>query len=224
MTIFAGYRDEATSPADVYVLNLAPLASDTETLTVTVANVAPVITSLSTDPELVLRNRTFALELIFSDPGTLDVHQITIDWDDGNPLQVVTVPVGDRTVGVSHSYVTAGEYSVTVSLYDDDAGSAADDIIIITATPEWQNPASRWDINDDGAIAPLDVLILINYVNTHPDAPALPMPRPDGAPYYDVTGDDSATPEDALWVIHEINYRLSGGGGEGEDDLPFAAR
>ncbi|HPM84438.1 MAG TPA: PKD domain-containing protein, partial [Candidatus Anammoximicrobium sp.] len=41
MTIFAGWRNESTSPTDVWVLDLAPLASDTETFTVTVENVPP---------------------------------------------------------------------------------------------------------------------------------------------------------------------------------------
>ena len=58
-------------------------------------------------------------------------------------------------------------------------------VISIVETPasDWQNPILRWDVNNDGAVSPIDALLLINYINaqTGNPPPPLPVPRPVGA-------------------------------------------
>jgi hypothetical protein len=82
---------------------------------------------------------------------------------------------------------------VTVVINIDDAPPA-----------EWQNPVNRYDVNNDGAVSPIDVLLVINYINSTSD-PVLPDVRPIGAPFLDVNGDGNATPEDVLLVINRLN-------------------
>jgi len=87
---------------------------------------------------------------------------------------------------------------------------------VIVEGPEWQNPVNRWDVDGDGNVAPLDVLTLINDINTHgsrslPTRPSGPVP-----PFFDVDGDGSLTPSDVLTVINYINSRVAGSAGEGE--------
>jgi hypothetical protein len=86
----------------------------------------------------------------------------------------------------------------------------------------WCNPAQAEDVNGDGMVSPIDVLILINRLNASGGG-SLPVPPPVGIyppMYWDVDGDDKLTPSDALAVINFIN-RLSPAGiaapvGEGE--------
>ncbi|MCY2990858.1 MAG: Ig-like domain-containing protein, partial [Planctomycetota bacterium] len=87
----------------------------------------------------------------------------------------------------------------------------------------WCNPMQAEDVNGDGRVSPLDVLIIINHINAVGAGP-LPMPPPNlkGPPLYlDVNGDDSATAIDVLMVINLLNQRASeANAGEGESASP----
>jgi hypothetical protein len=71
----------------------------------------------------------------------------------------------------------------------------------------WQNPRNPLDVNDDGMVVPLDVLLLINDINARnarplaipPVAPLLPPP------YLDVNGDGAIAALDVLIVINYLN-------------------
>lgn len=89
----------------------------------------------------------------------------------------------------------------------------------------WQNPWHWADVDGDGQIAPVDVLILINDINANGTRP-LPTPPPPGAPprFLDPSGDGGIAPDDVLQVINDINANgtrlvpndLPEGGGGGE--------
>ena len=89
-------------------------AADTASATVTVANAAPVITSLVTPAAPVALGNPVTVALTFTDPGSADTHTISVNWGDG-----VT------TAGLSHAYVAAGLYTVTATVRDDDGGEAS---------------------------------------------------------------------------------------------------
>ena len=67
---------------------------DTSFTTVTVGNVAPIVTPVA---DVVSVDEGFELVLspiaTFTDPGALDTHTATIDWDDGNIDQVLLAEV-----------------------------------------------------------------------------------------------------------------------------------
>jgi ELWxxDGT repeat protein len=87
--------------------------------------------------------------------------------------------------------------------------------IMTLAVAPWQNTDNRFDVSGEGQVSPLDVLILINYINAHAGQATLP-PRPTGhSPFYDATGDNAATPLDVLTVINYINS-LGGPAGEAQ--------
>ena len=78
----------------------------------------------------------------------------------------------------------------------------------------FQNPSNRHDVNADGFVSPIDVLIIVNLLNSRgPSIPVADLPGPPD--YVDVNGDNNVDPRDALAIINFIN---SGGtsGGEGE--------
>ena len=85
---------------------------------------------------------------------------------------------------------------------------------------DWRNPVDSLDVDSDGFIAPLDVLVVINYINSA-EPKSLPPQRDPAKPFFDTDGDQAVTPLDVLRVINELN---SEGGGkrnltEGTDRL-----
>ena len=94
--------------------------------------------------------------------------------------------------------------------------------------PTHQNPIQGLDVDADGLVSPIDVLLIVNYINFNgPSTPVAGLPAP--PPYRDVNGDNRIDPLDVLAVINFINARGNGGSGEGEmvgilEELPsFAA-
>jgi hypothetical protein len=88
-----------------------------------------------------------------------------------------------------------------------------------TAVSSWQNPRNRYDVDDNGMVAGLDVLLIINRLL--PPGQIGPLPAvPVVPPYIDVSGNGSLEPLDALQVINFLNtpgglatFAASGGGG-----------
>ncbi len=85
----------------------------------------------------------------------------------------------------------------------------------------WHNFTTPWDVDGVGGVKAADVLVLINYINSHPSQPSVPAWPASPPPYYDVAGGPSGqgdlliTPLDVLAVINYINSHLAGAG-EGE--------
>jgi hypothetical protein len=101
--------------------------TDTGSTSATIANVAPELESLSATS--VDENGVVHLTGAYSDVGTLDTHELTIDWGEGDPE---TVTVSGGTFAVTHQYLdddptaTASDvYTIGVTLTDDDTGTDA---------------------------------------------------------------------------------------------------
>ncbi|MCR9294800.1 MAG: dockerin type I domain-containing protein [bacterium] len=78
----------------------------------------------------------------------------------------------------------------------------------------WQNTRASTDVNDDGAITALDVLLVINAFNQAGPSGRLPTTPQSAAGWFgfvDPSGDGYVSALDALLVVNELNSR-----GEGE--------
>jgi PKD repeat protein len=108
--------------------------SGPDTAVAVVRNVAPTITNI--DPVAMIdENQLATLELDFADPGTLDTHEVIIDWGDGSPTQTLTVAAGARTFTTTHQYLddnAADQYTITVRVRDDDGGVSAPQTALVT--------------------------------------------------------------------------------------------
>jgi PKD repeat protein len=91
----------------------APGLVDTETFTITVNNVPPVLTV--TGPGVVDEDSLYTLSLAATDVGTDTLTKWTINWGDG----LVETEAGDVTAA-SHVYTQSGQYQVSVSATDED--------------------------------------------------------------------------------------------------------
>jgi PKD repeat protein len=111
-----------------------------EEFSVTIMNVVPTVDAGS-DQEVNEGDTVFLEPATFNDLGTSDTHTAMIDWGDGTVESglVTETPFGppgssegnDGTIAGSHIYNDNGIYLVTVTVYDDDGGTA-DNTLIIT--------------------------------------------------------------------------------------------
>ena len=95
------------------------------TAAVTVANVAPMITAFtdgSSAANKVPAGQPVGFNLVFTDPGSLDTHNVIIGWGDGSQAQTIPEPAGLLNVTLDHPYAKAGTYYVTVQVVDKDGG------------------------------------------------------------------------------------------------------
>ena len=111
-----------------------------DTLTVTVQNVAPVVDA-GVDQTASEGAVVHLAPATFHDSGTLDTHTATIDWGDGSAVAAGVVtesPFGppgstsgqNGTVSGTHVYADNGAYTVTVTVTDDEGASTSNTLVV----------------------------------------------------------------------------------------------
>ncbi|TPW18146.1 MAG: Uncharacterized protein FD129_83, partial [bacterium] len=95
--------------------------TSSRSFTATIANVAPTLAALVN--QNAAEGSIVSLQgAQFSDPGFLDSHTATVNWGDGT-TQVAAI--SSKTISAEHTYGDDGAYTVTVTVADDDGGTAA---------------------------------------------------------------------------------------------------
>lgn len=113
--------DDGTEHLHLVVTNRQGISASDQAQ-VTTRNVAPAVQSVETRAAA---DRSVSLAGALTDPGLADTHTAQLDWGDG-----VTEPAtvdqgsGSATAGGAHRYAEPGEYEVTLTLRDDDGGTA----------------------------------------------------------------------------------------------------
>ncbi|XUX00031.1 MAG: InlB B-repeat-containing protein [Dehalogenimonas sp.] len=103
--------------------------SDSETITVTVNNVAPAVDAGAATASI-NENTTFTRSGSFTDPGD-DAWTATVDYGDGGGAVVLTLT--GKTFSLSHTYADNGVYTVTVTVTETDPEAAfGSDTITVT--------------------------------------------------------------------------------------------
>lgn len=122
--------DPTATSSDSYLIRVGIINDDLgrnrATTEVLVNNVEPIL-NVAADQEVdegALLDLTGGRLGAFIDLGTRDTHTATVDWGDGSPVEAVVVNQGNGsgTLDGSHVYADNGEYTVTVTLRDDDLG------------------------------------------------------------------------------------------------------
>ena len=126
--------DPSGTPADIYTITVTVsdgLASDQDTLNLTVNNLPPVLSGVSGDFDDI--NSTLTLSGLISDASALDSFTLQVDWGDGSD-STYTYAAGTSSFSETHLYQdldpTGGIYLVSLILTDDDTGSDSSSLIV----------------------------------------------------------------------------------------------
>jgi hypothetical protein len=132
------------------------------------------------------------------------------------PTQGSATALPDGRILFTHS-VASSATNVVLQYEVQDINQMVSNVGTVTVSfySAFQNQADTLDVNADQTISPLDVLSIVDYINSHPGGSQLPLNSPDVAPFVDVDGDGFATPLDVLRVVNRLN-QVPGGSGEGE--------
>ncbi len=139
------------------------------------------------------------LQIVASEPGQLIV-----------PATVL-IPTGSMSIAFPvravDDFIPQGRRTVRISATGSGVIATAVDIVITDNDPAyWTNPINPFDVNGSGGPDPLDVLIIINELNSK-GVRALNPNFDRGLPFVDVNRNGSIDPLDVLAVINEINRK-----------------
>jgi hypothetical protein len=222
-----------TSDSFVVIVNAPPTAQDDQATTSMHLPVAIQVTGNDTDPDGVIDQRTVQ---IVSGSGPAN-GTVTVDPTTG----VVTYTPNLSYWNRNHPRENDRPLDTFRYTVRDDGGALSNEATVsltVNWRPLYQNPGLPEDVNGDGFVSPIDVLILINYLNSKgpsedpgpsrelpdvlwPDNPSYPPP-PAGQ-YYDVLGNGLVMPQDVLRVINYLNGVTGSPGAEGEASVAGAA-
>jgi PKD repeat protein len=88
----------------------------------TLHNVAPVVTAFTVMPATILDHQSATATGTFVDPSKGDTYTLALDWGDGSAKTLMTLRANVRQFTASHPYLVAGNFTVTVTVTDDDGG------------------------------------------------------------------------------------------------------
>ncbi len=156
----------------VYTLTVTVTDDDggagSDTATVTVNNVAPVVEA-GPDQSATIGETVALAPATFTDAGVQDTHTATINWGDGSSgVGGVSEAGGSGSVAGSHSYAGEGTYTVTVTVTDDDDGSGIDTFQVQIAAIPNQPPVA--DANGPYVVDEGDSVVLSGLGSSDPDA------------------------------------------------------
>jgi len=117
------YADNGTYTVTVTVTD-ADNASDSDTFLVAVANLPPTCGPITAPLSPVQVGTLVTASAPFTDPGILDTHTASMNWDDGTTsAATVSEAGGSGTATATHTYTVPGVYTLTLTVTDKDTGS-----------------------------------------------------------------------------------------------------
>jgi cysteine-rich repeat protein len=116
----------------------------TDTLTVTVNNVAPTITSPTTTQRNINEGSALDLTITFSDPGN-DTYTVTVTWASGVTSTVsVAAGAGTKTATTSRVYTNQGTHAASVAVSDGTTTTTVNfNVVVANVAPTVTNPGNK---------------------------------------------------------------------------------
>ncbi|MCY2987017.1 MAG: dockerin type I domain-containing protein, partial [Planctomycetota bacterium] len=147
---------------------------------------------------------TIALQL--SNAAEATVSPTSLTFTSGNALlpQTVTVTGLDDGQTSDTALIIFTDPAVSTDAHYHGLDAADVSVTNLAVAHPFQNPTRSTDVNGDQQTTAIDVLLIINDINTN-GTRALPKVRQPGALYLDINGDDAVTALDVLTAINYIN-------------------
>lgn len=146
----------------------------------------------------------------------LTVHLTSSDVGSATVPNSVIIPANQSSINFTISavddHIVSGTKTVTITATATGFSQGTSSLNISDSDSSWHNANNPIDVDADNTVSPLDVLAIINYLNSVGSGPVTASSPP---PYLDVDSDNFISPLDALVVINYLNS-LSNGQGEGE--------
>jgi hypothetical protein len=144
--------------ASARALGIFPVGSSSQTTTIQVNNVPPVLSANPNDNLTVDEGSTFTRTIFVTDPGILDNFTGSVDFGDGSAVQALALPAGTTSFQISHIYADdkPGGYNVTINLTDKDGGVATPLVFNVTVL----NVPPTLTVVGDQLIKPGQTLVL----------------------------------------------------------------
>ncbi len=160
---------------------------------------------------------------------------LTVSVSSGDPSlvqvpAVVEIPAGQSSVTFNITVVNDTVWKVhpatiiSARLGTAAVGSAS--IVIADDDSPWHNFVRAVDVSGDGALSPLDALLVINTLNAGRSKSVYELSQPTNGSklFADVNNDEVISPIDALLVINQLNSRASAEGEAAESDVENESR
>ncbi len=126
--------------------------SDIESTSVTVTNVAPVLSNVAIATSGIDEGQSATLTGNIADAGSKDTFTLDVDWGDGSTVQSFSYPAGTTMFTQTHTFIDDGQpLTVNLALSDDDGGDDLDSVTITVnnvAPTVDAGPAQMVNVND----------------------------------------------------------------------------
>lgn len=130
----------------------------------------------------------------------------------------VTIPAGETFVNVTiqglNNALPTGTQTVSITATAGAATSAPIALLVSDDELPFQNSRNRLDVNNDGIITAIDVLLVINVLNTFTGGVSAQTAQQLGPFFHDVNGTNDITALDALVIINYLNVNPISSAGE----------
>ena len=200
--------------SQIVILTATSAGYEAGTVSLTVTDYQPLSLVLQSneineeDPAL----RTTQAEVSIRSPAPAGGLTLQITASEPNQLTIpatVVIPAGSLSapfpVSAVDDFAPQGRRSVRITASGNGVIATAVDIVITDNDPAyWTNPINPFDVNNNGDVDPLDVLIIINEINRN-GTRALNPNFDLALPFVDPNRNGSIDPLDVLVVINEIN-------------------
>ena len=119
------YANDSASTLTVTITLSDGTFATTRFVGVDVLNAAPSINSFALSSATVEAGKAVTATGTFADSGTVDTHTVTVDWGDLSPKTTLNLVAGVSSFTTSpHTYVNAGDFTVTATVADNAGASA----------------------------------------------------------------------------------------------------
>ncbi|MDH4185892.1 MAG: putative Ig domain-containing protein [Nitrospira sp.] len=143
------------SPSSLTVQVTDGVVTTSETLALTVVNVAPTVSLIPATN--VQEGVSATYQIAFQDPGLLDTHTIQINWGDGSALETYSLPAQPSVLSPQHAYAESGTYTLTVIVTDDEgaSGAASATVTVANVAPSVTVTPATQTVQYSDAITPI---------------------------------------------------------------------